>query len=60
MIADLIEPEELTELLRLLVSTPSVTGEEEAVAYYGGLVFFIFASCSWFQKTRCCTSWATE
>ncbi len=32
MIADLIEPEELTELLRLLVSTPSVTGEEAAVA----------------------------
>ena len=32
MIADLIEPEELTELLRLLVSTPSVTGEEQAVA----------------------------
>lgn len=32
MIADLIEPEELIELLRLLVSTPSVTGEEQAVA----------------------------
>jgi acetylornithine deacetylase len=32
VIADLIEPEELTELLRLLVSTPSVTGEEAAVA----------------------------
>ncbi len=32
MIADLIEPEELTELLRLLVSTPSVTGAEQAVA----------------------------
>src|SRR5262245_40951917 len=32
VIADLIEPDELTELLRLLVSTPSVTGEERAVA----------------------------
>src|SRR3954465_930614 len=32
VIDDLIEPEELTELLRLLVSTPSVTGEERAVA----------------------------
>jgi len=32
VIDDLIEPEELTELLRLLVSTPSVTGEEHGVA----------------------------
>jgi acetylornithine deacetylase len=32
VIDELIEPEELTELLRLLVSTPSVTGEERAVA----------------------------
>jgi acetylornithine deacetylase len=32
MVADLIEPGELTELLRLLVSTPSVTGEEATVA----------------------------
>src|SRR3954454_4961041 len=32
VIDDRIEPEELTELLRLLVSTPSVTGEEHVVA----------------------------
>ncbi len=32
MIPDLIEPEEVTDLLRLLVRTPSVTGEERAVA----------------------------